>query len=411
MKNKKILLILLCTSILVLLCGKISHATEKGTVTSQDGRISWEFEKDANTKQITKLKCANVSAVSGEITVPEKITVDGVEYTVMSLSCEAFYGASLITKVTIPENIGILTDDGAWAGSTYGYDRFFYNCTSLKEVELPKMSRINTQMFYGCKSLQKVNIPEDVTEIGKEAFLGCSSLENITLPNGLKVINDSAFKNCSSLKAVNMPDSVTSIGNSSFSGCTSLSSLKLSNNLTELPKNAFRACKGLTEVTIPNSVVRIQSDSYDDGAFAYCEALQKVTIPDSVTSIGRYAFYECGKGKLGLFVKQGSYAENWAKDNNVSYNYGTGTNTDNSKDNEDNKENSKEQSKDDSNKQNSSSQDKKENKVTLTGTDKTTATKVISKTGESAIVLVTIVLIAGIAIFVSRKLMSMKDIK
>ena len=434
MKNKKILLILLCTSILVLLCGKISHATEKGTVTSQDGRISWEFEKDANTKQITKLKCANVSAVSGEITVPEKITVDGVEYTVMSLRYDAFQGASLITKVTIPENIGILTDDGGLAGTTIGYDKFFYNCTSLKEVELPKMSRINTQMFYGCKSLQKVNIPEDVTEIGKEAFWGCSSLENITLPNGLKVINDSAFKNCTSLGTINIPDNVTSIGGSAFENCTSLDavtipdsvtsigacafencksmkSLKISNSITELPRDVFSKCASLTEVTIPDSVVRIQSDSFAEGAFAYCEALQKVTIPDSVTSIGRYAFYECGKGKLGLFVKQGSYAENWAKDNNVSYNYGTGTNTDNSKDNEDNKENSKEQSKDDSNKQNSSSQDKKENKVTLTGTDKTTATKVISKTGESAIVLVTIALIAGIAIFVSRKLMSMKDIK
>lgn len=424
MKNKKMLITLLLAIALVVLCGTTSKAD---TATSEDGKITWDFKKDTNTKQITNLKCSNVSAVSGEITVPEKITIDGVEYTVMSLSCDAFEGASLITKVTIPENIGILTDTGTWAGTTVGSEGVFKDCTSLTEVVLPKMSRINIQMFSGCTSLQTVKIPEGVIEIGLKAFYNCSNLKKITLPSSVTVIKGDAFKNCTSLGTINIPDNVTSIGGSAFENCTSLDavtipdsvtsigacafencksmkSLKISNSITELPRYVFSKCASLTEVTIPDSVVRIQSDSFAEGAFAYCEALQKVTIPDSVTSIGRYAFYECGKGKLGLFIKQGSYAEEWAKTNNVSYKYGTGTTDDNKENQNDNKE---EENKSQENKD----QESKENKVTLTGTDKTTATKVISKTGESAIVLVTIALIAGIAIFVSRKLMSMKDIK
>lgn len=401
MKNKKMLITLLLAIALVVLCGTTSKAD---TATSEDGKITWDFKKDTNTKQITNLKCSNVSAVSGEITVPEKITIDGVEYTVMSLSCDAFKGASLITKVTIPENIGILTDTGTWAGTTVGSEGVFKDCTSLTEVVLPKMSRINIQMFSGCTSLQTVKIPEGVTEIGLNAFYNCSNLKKITLPSSVTVIKDSAFENCTSLDGIVIPDSVTSIGACAFVNCKSMKSLKISNSITELPRYVFGKCASLTEVTIPDSVVRIQSDSFADGAFAYCEALQKVTIPDSVTSIGRYAFYECGKGKLGLFVKQGSYAEEWAKTNNVSYKYGTGTTDDNKENQNDNKE---EENKSKENKD----QESKENKVNLTGTDKTTATKVISKTGESAIVLVTIALIAGIAIFVSRKLMSMKDIK
>ena len=436
MKNKKMLITLLLAIALVVLCGTTSKAYT-ATTTENGNTFAWRFDKNEDSKQITNLKCTNPEGISGEITIPSKITVDGEDYTVVSLCYGAFKNAKSITKVNIPDTLMSM------ATSSFYDDGAFENCTSLTEVNIgSKLSNIGNNCFKGCTALKSINIPDNITDMGSGTFWDCTGLEKCNIPQNVTVLKGATFFNCSSLKSIEIPGSVTAIKSNyndiynkyqngcfagcksltevtipdsvtimealAFQACTNLKKVKISNKIQELSSSVFANCKSLTEVTIPDSVVSIQSDTSGEGAFYNCEALQSVTIPDTVTFIGKYAFENCGKGKLGLFVKQGSYAENWAKDNNVSYNYGTGTNTDNSKDN---KENSKEQSKDDSNKQNSNSQDKKENKVTLTGTDKTTATKVISKTGESAIVLVTIVLVAGIAIFVSRKLMNMKDIK
>ena len=47
-----------------------------------------------------------------------------------------------------------------------------------------------------------------------------------------------------------------------------------------------------------------------------CASLTSLTIPEGTTSIGAGAFYGCGK--LTLTVVPGSYAEQYAKQNNIS---------------------------------------------------------------------------------------------
>ena len=59
---------------------------------------------------------------------------------------------------------------------------------------------------------------------------------------------------------------------------------------------AFWRCQDLTSVTVPNSVTSI-----GDFAFADCgSSLASLTIPSSVTSIGRYAFRESGLTSLDI---------------------------------------------------------------------------------------------------------------
>ena len=66
------------------------------------------------------------------------------------------------------------------------------------------------------------------------------------------------------------------------------------------------------DVVIPNSVTQI-------GAYAFggCTSLKKVVIPNSVTSIGEKAFFLCGN--LTIECHSGSYAEQYAKENQLKY--------------------------------------------------------------------------------------------
>jgi|GEM_PF-2615005 len=63
---------------------------------------------------------------------------------------------------------------------------------------------IGTQAFKDCKKLKKVLLPLSVTEIGMEAFNGCTSLEAIVLPPELKKIESLAFEHCKKLKTIEL---------------------------------------------------------------------------------------------------------------------------------------------------------------------------------------------------------------
>ena len=57
----------------------------------------------------------------------------------------------------------------------------FTICSSLMEIEMPKVTEIDKYAFEGCSSLTKIELPL-VTTIGKVAFAGCNSLSSIEIP-------------------------------------------------------------------------------------------------------------------------------------------------------------------------------------------------------------------------------------
>lgn len=106
-------------------------------------------------------------------------------------------------------------------------------------------------------------------------------------------------------------------------------------NVTSFKKGAFKNYTFIKNITIPNTIHNIP-----DELFCGCELLYQCNIPKSVNSIGSKAFYDCinldtlfigpnvkeiasdaftNCDSLDIICYKGSYAEEYAKENNISY--------------------------------------------------------------------------------------------
>ena len=110
-----------------------------------------------------KTKTASVTSKSkeytGDIVIPETITVNDVVYAVTSIRIMAFYNCTGLTSITIPNSV-----------------------TSIGELA-----------FYGCKGLTSITIPNSVTSIGDYSFAGCNvrtslSIASVVAPVGVSAV-------------------------------------------------------------------------------------------------------------------------------------------------------------------------------------------------------------------------------
>lgn len=153
---------------LIALCWTVAIQAQTAIV---DG-INYSLNADAKTAGVTK------SNVTGDIVIPEKITVDGVEYSVTSIVVNAFGGCKALTSVAMPSVTRI------------GYCAFG-SCSSLTSVDMPLVTSIGEYAFSSCSSLTSVDMPS-VTSIGSEAFCGCPII-NLSLPATLTSIGNNCF--------------------------------------------------------------------------------------------------------------------------------------------------------------------------------------------------------------------------
>ena len=283
--------------------------------------IYYNLNSKGKTAEVTN-RNSNSNSYSGSVTIPEKFTYEGVEYSVTSIGNDAFFLCAGLTSMAIPNSIISI---GEWA---------FTHCIGLTSVTIPNsVTSIGQNAFSECSGLTTVYIPNSVTSIGSNTFRNCSSLTSVTIPNSVRRIGDYAFSGCHGLTSVTIPNSVRRIGTSPFSSCESLTSIKVEegnkyydsrsdcnaiietksntliagcmntiipNSVTSIGQSAFSGCSGLTSVTIPNSVTSI-----GQSAFYNCTSLTSVTIPNSVTSIGEWVFSYCS-GLTSIKVEDGN---------------------------------------------------------------------------------------------------------
>lgn len=173
------------------------------------------------------------------------------------------------------------------------------------------ITTIETGAFYTKSSIQTIIIPNSIIDMHSNIFSACYSLNSINIPNGITKIEAGTFRWCESLTTINLPNTIQMIDSLVFSGCTLLESINIPNGVIRIGYEAFSNCTSLTSINIPNSITSIE-----DGVFAQCTSLASINIPNSVTSIGEHAFYGCASN-FTIYCEQGSYAETYAKTNNI----------------------------------------------------------------------------------------------
>ncbi len=84
--------------------------------------------------------------------------------------------------------------------------------------------------------------------------------------------------------------------------------------IEHITEESFSNCRSVKSVTLSDGIAGI-----DKNAFLNCDNLQKVYIPASVKTIDKSAFTDCKT--VRFYVQEGSYAEDYARSNNLKYSY------------------------------------------------------------------------------------------
>lgn len=156
----------------------------------------------------------------GKVILPSVVHHQGVDYKVVSIGWNAFYGCYEMNSLTISKNI-----------RDFKTTAFEY-CRNLEEIIVDTDNPVfdsrggcnaiiktkDNELVYGCS---RTVIPNTVTAIAWYAFRG-SGLDVITIPQSVKSISDQAFYGCK-LTEVTIPATVEYLGYSAFDDKVTLS--------------------------------------------------------------------------------------------------------------------------------------------------------------------------------------------
>ena len=277
------------------------------------------------SKDKTKLIIYPEARTDTDYQIPDGVT---------TIDSEAFYGCKKLINIILPASVTTI-------------DFFaFHGCSALTTITIPEsVSTINQNAFQDCKSLtifcyknscahsfaSKNNIPyilldDDTpasqftfsTSGGKKGYIlkYFGTAADVVIPeqiNGEDVVglDEAAFKG-TAVTSVVLPAAVRNVGRYCFQNCASLTNISLNNQVIGIYKYTFDGCTQLASIVLPDSVT-----SVGDFAFQNCVSMTSIVIPDSVTSISESAFIGCAN--LTIYGIRGSFAETYAKGNNIPF--------------------------------------------------------------------------------------------
>ena len=285
----------------LLICLLILSSCSKSTNPDHFG-----YNSDGWTKESKKINLSSYKGNDVDIIIPSQVR----GYTVATLE-GVFEGNQNILNVTVPNSVS-------------GLSETFNGCKNLIGVKLPdSLTNIGNRSFKNCSSLSELSLPPKLEHIGDEAFYGCKGLRTLTIPDTIKSIGDEAFATCSNLFlkkdpsdskwGIYIPGKVKKVGNKAFHG-TPASSIWLEDGVETIGNGAF-STKRISKVRIPDSVTSI-------GKFAFCYTKTIFTYGND-PSYWRFQdpVDDIKPEKVTLIVKEGSYAETYAKNEGYQVEY------------------------------------------------------------------------------------------
>lgn len=157
-----------------------------------------------------------------------------------------------------------------------------------------KENTLTMQSFTGTGTrIMKLLLPKSLTTI--EAGALNEFVYDLTIQEGITAIPANAFKNCSHMENVSLPESLETIGNSAFYG-TNLLELTIPANVQFIDSYAFQSAH-IKSLTIP---ANSRLTAIGDHTFSDNRLYSLSILADSITSLGRYAFANCGMDTLVL---------------------------------------------------------------------------------------------------------------
>ena len=269
---------------------------------------------------------------------------------VQSINDSAFYACRNLTSVTMKNgSTGIrniyefafykcdkmtncsLTFDDIAGG--FIFKKAFRYCEALTSINLNNVVFLGEGVFSDCTKLVRVtNLNHaNITTLPKMLFYNCSSLKSIDIPGNVRSIGDYAFENCRSLKEVDLDTCTADINATMFKTCDSLETFyvsyknkRYSGGYGLIDKTTKTLVVGSTNGNLGDKIINsndypietigdsayygrniteiilpLTLRSINKRAFANTK-LKNIYIPNTVQNIGRYAFYNTPLEKIIL---------------------------------------------------------------------------------------------------------------
>lgn len=258
-----------------------------GSLLSNDSSFSY-YLLSGSTNEVAIGKGDNY-ATYNTLTIPEKVTLDGTEYSVTGIWHRGFAHCS-ISSLSLPNTISVID-----------YEAFYGN--NIVSLNIPySVEKRGSGAFALNKNLKTLTFNESENSVPSGDREACPvgenseeeteplSPESSSMGAKLTEIPDYCFDRCESLNYLTFPSSLKSISYGAFQRCTGLTSLYLPSGLTLVEGKAFSFCKSLTRVYIPSSLTSLNTDNtlkgrIDPFAFTFCNGNRVLQFAADQSSI------------------------------------------------------------------------------------------------------------------------------
>ena len=295
--------------------------------------IYYNLNPNTQTAEVTYVSTfenSNKSAYIGDVIIPPIVSYNDVNYIVKSIGKYAFNNCTDLKSISIPNTISEIGSEA------------FYNCNGLGSIVIPaNVEKIVGYAFWGCTNLKELKFEDgenalswslgDLVSTYKSLFSDCP-LKSVYLGRNIDYTSEHPFGGTlkspfyhNSLSVVEFGGSFSVLASYFFEGCSNIKTIKIPQNVTSIGSYAFYQCGRLLEVEFGTGLSSISSY-----AFSGCNSLSSIIIPDNVVSIGSYAFQDCpnlrsvvignGISRIEDYVFSGStHLTSFTVGSNVSY--------------------------------------------------------------------------------------------